>query len=660
MNGKISHKAIKISCRHLVTAAYLYMTVPIVIFFVGWLKPYLAFIFSAILLFGLFYFIKHRYWQNECFVIEQRAVIIILLTVAVWVFLSGIGGYLYQRSDWHARNAILRDLIDYSWPTVYPETGNALVYYYIFWMVPACVGKMFGWAAANFTLYLWTILGIAISMLLLCRFLKFSGLKKVLLLLFVYITWSGLNILGAYAVSVSTSAGFGLMGGWYGWADSIAGWQYTPNNGLIEWVFNQTIVPWVAVSLFLQDRRIDNLAYLGLCVLPFAPLPFVGIFAIFVLWAVPLIYKHVKGSRYKELLSQVFSIPNMAAIFSVFVVFLLFFSCNSATNENQGIGGIGWYIAPEQFTLKQFVFLLLFYIIQFLVYSILVFNDNRNNWLFYIINIWLFICPFIRVGTGRDFCMRASIPALFILMVLVIQSLSIEANRKLNTRSILLIMALTISSLSTLADWCESADQIIENKRYPFVADDWVTFCDKNASDMQYACTNYLTEKPENYIFYRYLAKGKSGASFESDLAASIDYRGKYNFPLSGGYYTISPKNNPALSLSSDNALVFLNERADTVMLSAISGGTYMISFNQYQSALDVPGGVVDENGTISVWGVIMGIPGQKYILEEHDGYYMIRYEDYALTYDQTDNSIRLSNTTGSDEQLWSIEKVTQ
>ena len=194
--AELKGKGICVSSKKLVIAAYCYMVIPIIIFLIGWLKIYVGITLSAVLLFGLFYFVKKRYKKDEFFYIEMKAVCIMLLVICIWVFLSGVGGYFCQRSDLHWRNAIFRDLIDYSWPVIYPETGNALVYYYIFWMLPALVGKALGWEAANFSLFLWTIIGIFISMLLLCKTLRAFSMKRALTVTTIYVFWSGLNIIG--------------------------------------------------------------------------------------------------------------------------------------------------------------------------------------------------------------------------------------------------------------------------------------------------------------------------------------------------------------------------------------------------------------------------------------------------------------------------------
>ena len=150
-------------------------------------------------------------------------------------------------------------------------------------------------------------------------------------------------------------------------------------------------------------------------------LPFCSIFVIAVSWALTQAIHFIRKKEYKDLLVNIFSIPNVSVILPVFFVFLLFFTCNTAVNGSAGVGGMGWYIKPEYFTIEHLKTLILFYIIEFLCYSVLCYKEYRKDVIFYAVNISLFIFPLFRIGTGRDFCMRASISALFILMVIVIK-----------------------------------------------------------------------------------------------------------------------------------------------------------------------------------------------------------------------------------------------
>lgn len=649
---ELENKAIRISGKKLAILAYCYMILPIIIFFIGWLKIGIGITLSAVLLFGLYHFIKRRYEKDEYFFIEAKSISIMLALVCLWVFLSGVGGYFCQRSDLHWRNAVFRDLIDYSWPVIYPETGNALVYYYIYWMLPALVGKVLGWATANLFLFLWTVMGIFISMLLLCKTLKVYSTKKVLTICVIYVFWSGLNIIGMTYMAMRGYGSGGILGGGFGWPDYVSGIQYTPNNALLEWVFNQTIVPWVAVSLFLHDKRIDNLAYLGLCMLAFAPLPFVGFFVIALAWASTQMIPLVKRKEYTYLLKTIFSVPNISAVLSIFTVFLLFFTCNTAVNGSAGVGGIGLYIEPEKFTGEHLKTLLLFYCIEFLCYSFLCYKEYKKDVIFYVINISLLIFPLIRVGTGRDFCMRASIPALFILMVMVMNKICAMQQEILSLRSALLIAVISVSSLSAVGDWAWSFSQIKNSGVYPIWADDIVTLSNKNLEDA--AGINFLVQAPDKYIFFKYLTKEKSQKAYDIDFSISKEFRQQHGLSLGAGRYDILPKLDHSLELVADDMKILLGNDNKSSVVSALNEGKYKIFFNEYQVALDVPDGLIDDYGSAS-GGTPWDTESQKWILEELEGFYMICFQDYALTYDLNTGTVNMTLKTGADNQLWSF-----
>lgn len=93
--------------------------------------------------------------------------------------------------------------------------------------------------------------------------------------------------------------------------NALGGYQYTPNTGLMKWVFNQTIVPWLLTTLFLLHKDdISVYAYIGVLMLPYGPLPFVGIFLIMVLWAFSKIRKN-----------KIILIFKRALVYQIYVVF---------------------------------------------------------------------------------------------------------------------------------------------------------------------------------------------------------------------------------------------------------------------------------------------------------------------------------------------------
>ena len=127
----------------------------------------------------------------------------------------------------------------------------------------------------------------------------------------------------------------------------------------------------------------------------------------------------------------------------------------------------------------------------------------------------------------------------------------------------------------------------------------------------------------------------------------------KYKYPLISGNYTVSPKQDSTLGLGTDGRYISLKETGDELGVT-LKKSKYQIMFNTYQVSMDVQYNKVDENGT--VWAYTdNGSDAQRWILEKREDYYMICWGDYALTYDLSNNSVRLTPKTGNDNQLWSF-----
>lgn len=664
-NNRIK-QGIKISYRNIIISAYLYMIMPIIIFFIGWMKVYFSIPGSLLLIIGMYWLLKSDYCDDNSYVeLSPLALLLLISAICLWIYLTGIGGYMYQRWDWHGRNAVLRDLIEYSWPVIYPETDHALVYYFIYWMVPAIVGKVFGWGAANFALYIWSVLGVFICYLLLVhvlsKYLKTSKMNSTQLLcvFLVFVGWGGLNIIGA-AIANMIGTNHVTLGGMYGWTDGIGGFQYTPNTGLLEWVFNQAIVPWIATLVYLQKRKISTFAFLGLCALPFAPLPFVGIFLIMISDACFIALNYVKKKQYKALLKEIFSIPNLCAIGSIFIVFLLFFSCNTATNGSVGKGGIGIYLPLLEHPKEAMVVLLLFCVIEFGLYSLLIWKDKRGDRLFYIINVSLLVIPIIRIGAGRDFCMRASIPANLVLMVFVLQYL-FKHSKEVCWRWVGLIIALTIAAFSATFDIMQSMKHIIDNEFRPVVADHLYTFSDKWAVDYSEDTDliNFVSPNPEDTIFFNVLSKRKTENEKAHDLDVSKSYREEHNLPIPRGAYSMYPylDNTTVLTCYKDD--IILGEKDSTVskVIFRSSNDYYQLIFENSNMALDVPFATAS-SGTILKQFAISSSKAQRWnVISVLDNAYAVLFDgQWAITYDIDSSSVYLDKYTESENQLWKIE----
>ena len=119
----------------------------------------------------------------------------------------------------------------------------------------------------------------------------------------------------------------------------------------------------------------------------------------------------------------------------------------------------------------------------------------------------LIVIPHFQLGFGRDFCMRASIPALFILMIFVIRYLiKNEYHVGISAAIVALTICLTIAGLGTLKDWANKIKSVRINAYNPIVADDIGTFSDKQIGDIGWL-ENYLVPDYQETAFFKYIAK---------------------------------------------------------------------------------------------------------------------------------------------------------
>lgn len=89
----------------------LYVVLPIMIFFVGWLNIYLAILGCLLLLFLSIRIFRSFDRTLEIDLLNRRSIIFWLSAIiiaAIWVYLSGIGSFVFQNADYWARNPIYR------------------------------------------------------------------------------------------------------------------------------------------------------------------------------------------------------------------------------------------------------------------------------------------------------------------------------------------------------------------------------------------------------------------------------------------------------------------------------------------------------------------------------------------------------------------------
>ncbi|MBI5964564.1 MAG: hypothetical protein HY863_13885 [Chloroflexi bacterium] len=463
----------------------LYLILPFLLFLFGWVRLTFAIPIAIILLFALWQLLKNTNpITNTCAARKCRCyqlpnfrsltTVYCLLITAAFVFLSGVGGYTFQNWDHHWRNAVLRDLITYNWPVIYsaPEQGpiKMLVYYVGYWLPSALVGKVFGWEAANFFLFLWTWLGILLVAYHLGNFLKISPIKSALLL----ILFSGMDALGALLFARDYPTLWPPIQHLEIWAGTL---QYSSFTTQLFWVFNQAVPAWLCISMFvtlskatltctgalagsasegLQSNGSDSslapkeqesvarhlcraevpsdinvalrklrlflslgtamfsrrgftqndarwqLTFVWSLCFFFAPLASIGLFPY-------LLIDLVKRTDFKNPFKGT-RIDLLLASFIVVVISYLFFSSNTAAQER----------GFQSFAIKDFI---IFFLFEGGILWLLLAPVKWRDPYWAVTGILLFIMPFIQLGSGRDFVMRASIAPLFYLMMMVGEAL---------------------------------------------------------------------------------------------------------------------------------------------------------------------------------------------------------------------------------------------
>lgn len=510
-------KTISIPMKYIIIASYSYITLPILIFFVTWLKWYIGILCFSLIIIGLIFVFKDANKNEEKIIIPFKILSFSIFLIMLWIIYSGLGGYFYQTGDNHWRNALFRDMVNNSWPIIYSETNNALVYYFMFWIVPSLLGKIGGWELANFTLFLWGAIGIILTYILILKIITPQKNWHVLFIAIMIIFWSGENLIGIVISNLfkicNNPVAWGSFEGWLDFSRNgyDCSYLYRSNIDALCQVYNQTIVPWLATTLILYKPKTKYFAFLGLCVLPYAPLPFIGLLPFMLILAIKELIPFLKEKKYSLCASNIFSFPNLIASIVLFPVFWILFSSNVSFSTGGGSGQIiDLFVPLNAFDLPRIFTLLLFYFLEFGIFVLFIYKSNKRNPIFWVSLCSLIIIPFFKIGAIRDFCMNVSLPALLILMIFVTKYLMEEYKTTYTFKQALnyigLIIVICISFTTLIGDAVSKTQIMHDLNVFPYVADDIKTFSDKQIGDIDWL-ENFLVPNPDDTVFFKYFAK---------------------------------------------------------------------------------------------------------------------------------------------------------
>lgn len=505
----------------------IYLVVPILFFFLGWLKLGIGLLLSFLLITASCNFLKKIRvivnYRNSIYISKEYWISLTIL----FLFLLSTGNTGFIGSwgvDIPWRNAIYQDLIHQSWPVIYEYSHSMLCYYMAFWLVPAEISSLLQLSefGSNVVLFLWIYIGIALIFLLLCDVVK-PKKEHIVLTVILFLFFSGINTFGMILKSIFIEPA-PLISDFPG----RNSWSFSDFciNGVdtvliirsiylcIADVYNQFFAIAISTMLFLKLRKnTEFYAFIGLLVLPYSPLGFFGIFVVEI-WE--FIVNIVQNKDTKDVICHVknfLSCSNVLAIISLIPIFYFYFfmNANAEALVTAHSGNSSFLSIPiDKFTGGHLVLLFFYYCFYFLIYARLIYSSCKYDSLYYACLLCLVIFPFFKIGTTADFNFNATICPFLILFVFIVKHLlNALASKNFRVNDVILIFVLSIAMLTPIIQISTSvrAAYIHDSLTYrwtpwdPKLSRD--SFKDKSRDKLR----NFVVSDYEKRPFFNYFAK---------------------------------------------------------------------------------------------------------------------------------------------------------
>lgn len=450
--------------------SYLYLTLPFIVFICGYLKIRIATVLLIITFVSLYLTIKDIPIIEEISINKNNIVkiIFIIAVIGIWVYYSGVGNLVWQNKDHFWRNGIYEALVKEGWPvgqayiTTEGESIRMLVYYIGFWLPSVIIGKLFGIEAGYYFQFFWAILGIFLVYMLICIWREKISIWPLILFVF----FSGLDIIYLPILGNKVSVFSNQF------LDTpIKNYSYTSMTVDLFHVYNQAIPGWVATMLLLEQRNHKSIIFILATVMLNATFPFIGLIPIVIYFAFS---KYIEKEKYssdnqvikvQKFLKSFCTFQNLIGAGCIGIISFLYLKLNVSGEMIKPIMDVGGDRRPravisivtnvynfhKDIFQNQIFIYVIFILFEVGIYLILTYRQQRRNGLFYVIVISLLLIPFVQVGYGTDFCMRVSIPAIFILYIFIVDLIDKNENKHLKYLTLIVLLIGSINGLHEFA-----------------------------------------------------------------------------------------------------------------------------------------------------------------------------------------------------------------
>lgn len=513
-------KSITITYPWLYASLVLFLSIPLFMFFMGYLKlavgiP-LTLVFFGIVLFCVSDCLNdpdgHKLLgSGSDLKIPVSYLIGFAVTALLLSFISGAGEYIYTLQDHEYRRAILRDLINYDWPVIYnystqtnPDVieifgmasgERAFSYYFIYWMPAALFGKVFGFAAGNFVLFLWNALGIFLSLLAMSAVIR----KFTPWVPFIFVFFSGLDILPNLVYE------FTHYKDWRWFEGFVTSMSYVSNFRELASVFNQMIPCFIVVAILLLSKNTRSMGFTAGILFAYSPW---AVFGILPMVAAFLFSKDLRASKISKTITNTLSPVNIASAVLLLTVFGSYYMSNSNAVSFKGFAW-EYFDSPIAFIASYIVFIL----IEVAPFAVILYKRYRKDPVFWAAVATLLILPFYRISEMNDFTMRGSMPALFLFCILlsgvvtdVMDQKNTPTTRKGWLKSAAIMLTVILMTFPTLLNLFVIFGSVIQGDK----GNEENIGSFGNINQAQYAEVieeQFFAKDYQDSFFYRYLAK---------------------------------------------------------------------------------------------------------------------------------------------------------
>lgn len=349
----------------------MYLTVPVVVWLVGWFEWWVGVPLAVLLVIGLW---KGVGISGPWRVSLSLPILGSLLAALAWVLLTPVSGLWRPSQDTKGLYVLLLEMGRGGWPTyltdLFNDSTSLVSYYFGLLMVPAVIGRWLGpeslsWA---FPVYIW--LGVA---LLICVFTRsLTTLRSTLISVAVFVFFSGMGVLEVF-FTMNLSDVFGVISGrinsdFYSWlvrSYPTSGRLYLffqANSATLWWSPQHFIASGLVSLIIVQSRHLRFAAVAGLvlvvCVF-WSPVSAVGLLPLTAALVVQ------KGIRPFLTWPNLFAAPLLAGLIAYFLL-------------NDQTGEVFWLWQFYATHSQMLTDLMRFYLIEFILLAFVLWRIDRR------------------------------------------------------------------------------------------------------------------------------------------------------------------------------------------------------------------------------------------------------------------------------------------